>query len=94
MERTARLFRNGGSKAVRIPKEFLWEGDDVIITRQQGGVLIRPVFDEDDSFLPLLRELEALGPLGPDEVMPDIDAEDTPPRPVTGFDDRAGSDDT
>ena len=31
--RIAKLFKNGGSQAVRLPAEFRFEGDEVYITR-------------------------------------------------------------
>jgi antitoxin VapB len=41
--KTARLFQNGKSQAVRIPCEFKFEGDEVIIKRaRHGGLLILP----------------------------------------------------
>ncbi len=38
-KRTARLFRNGRSQAVRIPKEFELEGAEVLIEKIDGGAL-------------------------------------------------------
>ncbi|HLW79118.1 MAG TPA: AbrB/MazE/SpoVT family DNA-binding domain-containing protein, partial [Terriglobia bacterium] len=38
----AKLFRNGRSQAVRLPKEFRFEGDRVRIRRVPGGVLLQP----------------------------------------------------
>jgi antitoxin VapB len=38
----ARLFRNGRSQAVRLPKEFRFEGDLVRIRKVSQGVLIEP----------------------------------------------------
>jgi antitoxin VapB len=38
--RNARLFRNGRSQAVRIPKEFEFAGDEVTITQDEGRRLI------------------------------------------------------
>ena len=40
--KTAKLFRNGQSQAVRLPKEFRFEGDEVQITRLGNGVLLMP----------------------------------------------------
>jgi antitoxin VapB len=53
----AKLFRNGGSQAVRIPKDFRFDGDQVIIEKRDGGLFIRakPV-DE----LAWLEKLQAL----------------------------------
>ncbi len=40
--KTAKLFRNGQSQAVRLPKEFRLEGDEVYVGRVAGGVLLLP----------------------------------------------------
>ena len=42
----AKLFRNGRSQAVRLPKEFRFEGDSVRIRKVEGGVLIEPVISD------------------------------------------------
>ncbi len=39
----AKLFWNGRSQAVRLPKEFRFEGDRVHVRRVGRGVLIEPV---------------------------------------------------
>lgn len=39
---TAKLFANGGSQAVRLPKEFRFDGDDVFIKQYQGIVMLFP----------------------------------------------------
>lgn len=41
---TAKLFRNGRSQAVRLPKEFRFEGDSVRVRRVPEGVLLTPMF--------------------------------------------------
>ena len=41
--KTAKLFRNGRSQAVRLPREFRLEGDEVRIRRVGEGVLLEPV---------------------------------------------------
>lgn len=40
--RTAKLFKNGASPAVRLPMEFRFEGEEVFITRDEatGGVVL------------------------------------------------------
>ena len=37
------VFANGGSQAVRIPKEFRFDTDSVTIRAYRGGVLLMPV---------------------------------------------------
>jgi antitoxin VapB len=39
----AKLFWNGRSQAVRLPKEFRFEGEKVKIRRVEGGVLLESV---------------------------------------------------
>lgn len=39
---TARLFRNGRSQAVRLPKEFRFEGDRVYVKRVGSAVILLP----------------------------------------------------
>lgn len=40
--KTAKLFQNGQSQAVRLPKEFRFEGDEVIIKRLGNMVVLIP----------------------------------------------------
>ena len=39
----AKLFRHGGSQAVRLPKVFRFEGDEVTIRREGDAVILEPV---------------------------------------------------
>ena len=47
--KTAKLFRNGQSQAVRLPKEFRFEGTSVFIQHLGGGVLLVPMRDSWNS---------------------------------------------
>jgi len=40
MPRTAKLFKNGRSQAVRLPSEFRFEGEEVFIRRMRDGDVI------------------------------------------------------
>jgi antitoxin VapB len=40
---TAKLFKTGRSQAVRLPKEFRFEGKEVRIRRVGQGVLLEPM---------------------------------------------------
>jgi antitoxin VapB len=42
----AKLFQNGRSQAVRLPREFRFEGDRVRIRRISQGVLLQPLFPD------------------------------------------------
>lgn len=48
-ERRAKLFMNGRSQAVRLPKEFRFEGTEVRIRRTGSGVLLEPVGTENGA---------------------------------------------
>lgn len=39
---TAKLFRSGRSQAVRLPKEFRFDGDEVVVTRLGAAVVLLP----------------------------------------------------
>jgi antitoxin VapB len=39
---TAKLFVNGRSQAVRLPKDYRFEGDEVFITRVDDMVILYP----------------------------------------------------
>jgi antitoxin VapB len=43
MTRTASLFRNGRSQAVRIPREFEFSADQVRISREGESLVLTPV---------------------------------------------------
>jgi antitoxin VapB len=38
-EKTVRLFRSGRNQAVRIPKEWEFEGDEIVLRREADGRL-------------------------------------------------------
>jgi len=42
----AKLFQNGRSQAVRLPKEFRFDGDRVRIRRVPQGVLLEPLIPD------------------------------------------------
>lgn len=47
---TAKLFKNGSSQAVRLPKEFRFEGDEVVIYREGNRVIMQPMHNDWDAF--------------------------------------------
>lgn len=47
----ARLFENGGSQAVRLPREFRFKGKRVRVRRKAKGVLLQPVFTHSYDWL-------------------------------------------
>lgn len=75
--RRARLFRNGRNQAVRIPRDFEFAGDEVVIRREEERLILEPV-KKKRSLLEILAELEPL-----DEEFPTID--DPPVEPEDIF---------
>lgn len=51
---TAKLFENGRSQAVRLPKEYRFPGHEVLINRVGDIVLLIPKKDSWDSFVKAL----------------------------------------
>lgn len=42
-QRTIRLFRNGSNQAVRLPREFELDAEEVIIQREGNRLILTPV---------------------------------------------------
>lgn len=63
--RTARLFKNGASQAVRLPAEFRFEGDTVFVTRDDGtGDVVlstRPGASTWQAFFALMETIDTPG---------------------------------
>lgn len=51
---TAKLFQNGRSQAVRLPKKYHFQGDRVYIKKMGNAVVLLPY---DDSWQPLRESL-------------------------------------
>lgn len=72
-ERHVRLFRNGRNQAVRIPREFEFEGDEALMRRDGDTLIIEPI--PKDGLLTLLSRLEPIDVEFPDadEGLPELD---------------------
>jgi antitoxin VapB len=70
--RSVRIFRNGRSQAIRIPREFALPGTEATITRdRKGRLIVEPVKKPSiKEFVELLRTWE---PLSDEDAMPPID---------------------
>lgn len=68
MPRTAKLFLNGRSQAVRLPADLRFEGSEVFIRQDHatGDVILSRRPDSWDSFFELRRQASV-----PDEFMAD-----------------------
>ena len=75
MPRTARLFQNGRSQAVRLPADFRFEGKEVYIRQDPatGDVILSRRPESWESFFKLVAEAGI-----PDDFMSDRD--DRPPQ--------------
>jgi antitoxin VapB len=59
--KTAKIFQHGNSQAVRLPKEFRFEEDEVVVQRHGNGVLLLPKRYAFDDLLEVLNGFE--GPI-------------------------------
>lgn len=64
--REAKLFRNNRSQAVRIPAEFEFSGNRVLIHKEGDRLIIEP-----EPRPNLLETLRSLSPLDPEDAFPD-----------------------
>ena len=55
MQQTAKLFNNGGSQAVRLPKEYRFSGDSVYVKKMENMVLLIP---KDNPWMALINSLD------------------------------------
>ncbi len=55
----AKLFRNGRSQAVRLPREFRFEGDEVRIRKVAAGVLLEPIIRDTATWFAELDRLNS-----------------------------------
>lgn len=52
----AKIFMNGQSQAVRLPKEFRFDDDEVIVQKFGDGILIMPITNTFSSFRSSIKE--------------------------------------
>ena len=76
-EQRVRVFRNGRSRAVRIPKEFEFEGEEVTIRKEADGSLTLVPDKRQRSPKEIVEWLRSLPPSEFD--FPDIDDSDMLP---------------
>jgi len=68
-KRRVRLFRNGRNQAVRIPREFELDAQEVVMLREEGRLILEPVPRQAG----LLATLARLQPM-PDAILGNWDA--------------------
>jgi antitoxin VapB len=74
---TAKLFKSGGSQAVRLPKEFRFKGSEVIVEQVGNTVVLRSKLA---TFGDIIREMQKKFPK--DNDFPDIPRPKHHERPI------------
>jgi antitoxin VapB len=75
----AKLFRNGRSQAVRLPKEFRFPGDEVMLRREGDAVILEPVRQKSwpRGYWSRLREMKGDPEVQPMQVhLQDVDLDE------------------
>ena len=65
-QKTAKVFKNGRNRAVRIPREFEFVGEEVAIYQEGGRLILEPIKPGG-----LLSLLDSMAPI--DVPFPDVD---------------------
>jgi antitoxin VapB len=75
MTRTAKLFRNGRSQAVRLPSDYRFEGSEVFVRRDPatGDVILSRHPESWEDFFELMRGIDM-----PSDFL--VERDDTPPQ--------------
>ena len=75
MPATAKLFKNGQSQAVRLPKEYRFDGETVFIRRDKktGDVILSSRPEKWDQFFALIENLDVPQDFLCDRDQPTID---------------------
>lgn len=72
---TAKVFKTGRSQAVRLPKAYRFDTDEVTIERQGDAVILRPKDNDNAAWVARIQAI-----LGGFEGMPEVIERDrTPP---------------
>jgi len=58
---TAKLFKHGGSQAVRLPRNFRLPGREVRVRRFGHGVLFEPMERSPEDVVAIFAEIDRLG---------------------------------
>jgi antitoxin VapB len=58
---SAKLFKHGGSQAVRLPKDFRLPGKEVRVRRLGRGVLLEPMERSIEDVAAIFAEIDRLG---------------------------------
>lgn len=53
--KVAKVFSNGGSQAIRLPKDYRFEDSEVLVNQIGGAVIILP---KNDPWAPMMESLD------------------------------------
>ena len=56
--KTAKIFQHGNSQVVHLPKEFRFKGDEVVVKRHSGGVLLLPLRYAFDDLMSVVQNFQ------------------------------------
>lgn len=79
MGATAKLFKHGRSQAVRLPKEFRFEGKEVRVSRVGNKVILEPLVRTRKDIEAVFAEIDRI--LADDVFMPQGEPDDPPSQP-------------
>jgi antitoxin VapB len=70
----AKLFQNGRSQAVRLPREFRFQGDCVRVRRVPSGVLLEPMYSDVHEWFSAMDQFDS--ELFPERIQPPTPSRD------------------
>jgi antitoxin VapB len=79
MSATAKLFMSGRSQAVRLPKEFRFEGTEVRVSKVGDKVILEPLARTEAQIAAVWAEIDALR--NGEDLFPDGIPDDPPSQP-------------
>jgi len=57
----AKIFKHGRSQAVRLPKEFRFEGKEVRVRREGRAVILEPLNRTEEEIAAIFAEIDRMG---------------------------------
>jgi len=79
MSATAKLFMHGRSQAVRLPKEFRFEGTEVRVSKVGDKVVLEPFARTEKEIAAVWAEIDALR--NGEDLFPEGGIDDPPAKP-------------
>jgi antitoxin VapB len=79
MSATAKLFMHGRSQAVRLPKEFRFEGTEVRVSKVGDKVILEPLAKTEAEIAAVWAEIDALR--NGEDLFPEGGFDDPPAEP-------------